>query len=186
MITDIVLSKYMQRIDNFNLLFAYSIYNAVDILSNNFYWKIVTFSTKEERKELPKKTEKTYRTFTTCVLYFRVWQMIGFEWLLSFSFTFKRTWAIINIMSTQSKSQNGRRHAKKALMAWVDVIPKECPAHPSFGMTTAFRSYILWSQQSQIPKSWCHTKRRMGARKHVPICLFMTTQAIRWLLHDAA
>ena len=37
MITDIVLSKYMQRIDNFNLLFAYSIYNAVDILSNNFY-----------------------------------------------------------------------------------------------------------------------------------------------------
>ena len=33
-------------------------------------------------------------------------------------------------------------------------------AHPSFGMT--FREYVLWSQKSQILKSRCHTKRRMG------------------------
>ncbi len=35
-------------------------------------------------------------------------------------------------------------------------------AHSSFGMTPTFWEYNLWCQQSQILKSQCHIKRRMG------------------------
>ncbi len=58
------------------------------------------------------------------------------------------------------------RHEKTDLKVFIVVIPKEgwvrC-TYPSFGMTPTFREYNLWSQQSQILKSRCHTKRRMGA-----------------------
>ncbi len=46
-------------------------------------------------------------------------------------------------------------------------------AHPSFVMTPTFREYTsnLWCQQSQILKSWCHTKRRMGAHGRAHLLL---------------
>ncbi len=49
---------------------------------------------------------------------------------------------------------------KRSLMAWVIVIPKEG------WVRVTFREYNLWCQQSQILKSQCHTKRRMGAAMH--------------------
>ncbi len=36
-------------------------------------------------------------------------------------------------------------------------------AHPSFGMTPTFQSLTLLTSQIIFSKSWCHTKRRMGA-----------------------
>ena len=35
-------------------------------------------------------------------------------------------------------------------------------AHPSFGMTPTYREFDLWSQETQILRSRCHTKGRMG------------------------
>ncbi len=52
-----------------------------------------------------------------------------------------------------------------------------------YGMTPTFREYNLWCQQSQILKSRCHTKRRMGAvfwydnDKDLKVC-FLVTRAI--------
>ncbi len=48
-------------------------------------------------------------------------------------------------------------------------------AHPSFGMTPTFREYDLWSQKTQILKSRCHTKRRMGGATRAHPSLGMTT-----------
>ncbi len=72
------------------------------------------------------------------------------------------------------------RHEKTDLKGFVAVIPKEgwprvARAHPSFGMTPTFREYNLRCQQSQILKSRCHTKRRMGAATHAHPSFGMTT-----------
>ncbi len=47
-------------------------------------------------------------------------------------------------------------------------------AYPSLGMTPTFREYDLWSQKTQILKSRCHTKRRMGAHGHAHPSFSMT------------
>ncbi len=75
-------------------------------------------------------------------------------------------------------------HMKTDLKVFVVVIPCHTLsyAHPSFGMTPTFREYNLWWQQSQILKSRCHTKRRMGAATLVHPSFGMTaTKTVRFV-----
>ncbi len=63
------------------------------------------------------------------------------------------------------------RHEKTDLKVFVVVIPKEGWAR----VTPTFREYDLRSQKTQILKSRCHTKRRMGAATRAHPSFGMTT-----------
>ncbi len=65
-------------------------------------------------------------------------------------------------------------HEKTDLKVFVVVVPKEGWARPR--TTPTFREYNLWCQQSQVLKSRCHTKRRMGkaTRAHPSFGMTMT------------
>ena len=63
---------------------------------------------------------------------------------------------------------------KQTLRSLSLSYPKK-DAHPSLGMTPTFREYDLWSRKTQILKSQCHTRRRMGAATRARPSLGMTT-----------
>ncbi len=60
-------------------------------------------------------------------------------------------------------------------LSGIQSIWRAPHAHPSFGVTPTFREYDLWSQKTQIVKSRCYTKRRMGAATRAHPSFGMTT-----------
>ncbi len=95
-------------------------------------------------------------------------------------------WESISVCPQKYSSKilhvHGPHYAKRSLMSWVVVIPKEGWARdPSFGMTPTFpkkksKLFSIFFQKNL--KSRCHTKRRMGAAMHAPPSLWQGLR--RW------